>query len=87
MAVKELVEPLMFSDVLDQLGGVPPERVCLNPPPGKATVKDVIRYLDRHNRLFELIDGTLLEKVMGFSESLVMVELVVFLKIHLVLLR
>lgn len=71
MAVKVVDEPLMFSDVLHRLGDVPPERVCLNPPPGTATVKDVIRYLERHDRLFELIDGTLLEKTMGLAESMV----------------
>jgi Uma2 family endonuclease len=71
MAVNVVDEPLMVSDVLHRLGDVSPERVCLNPPPGKATVRDVIRYQDRHNRNFELIDGTLLEKTMGLAESLV----------------
>ena len=71
MAVKVVDEPLMFSDVLHRLGDVHPERVCLNPPPGTATVKDVIRYLERHDRLFELIDGTLLEKTMGLAESMI----------------
>lgn len=59
-----------LADVLDHLGDIPPERVLLNPPPGKATVKDVIRYVEAANkRLVELVDGVLVEKAMGAKES------------------
>ena len=61
-----------LDDLLVSLGGVSPRRVLFDPPPGSATVKDVIRHRDGpRRRLVELVDGTLVEKVMGFRESLV----------------
>src|SRR5437763_850484 len=59
-----------FADVLEHLGGIDPRRVRATPPPGKATEKDLLRLLDRGNRLYELVDGVLVEKVMGLMESL-----------------
>ncbi len=59
-----------LADVLDDLGGIPPERVILDPPPGQASEADVHRLegaLDK--RICELIDGTLVEKAVGTSES------------------
>ena len=44
-------------------------RVLLYPTPGTATVADVVAIHDREGRLCELIDGTLVEKVMGAPES------------------
>ncbi len=64
-----------FADVLEQLGGIDPRRVRVSPAPGKATEKDLLRLLDHGNRLYELVDGTLVEKVMGFMESAVGTEL------------
>jgi Uma2 family endonuclease len=58
-----------MADVLDQLGGVSPARIRLHPYP--ATVYDVIQIEARENRLFELVDGRLVEKVMGYTESLI----------------
>ncbi len=57
------------ADLLDHLGGVPADRVRLRPWPGTAEAKDVIEAEERENRLFELIDGVLVEKTMGFFES------------------
>ncbi len=57
------------ADLLDQLGGIPPERVRMTPYPGTATEKDVIALDDRGGPLCELIDGTLVEKTMGVYES------------------
>jgi hypothetical protein len=37
--------------------------------PGTATEKDVLSVLDRENRPCELVDGTLVEKAMGFEVS------------------
>lgn len=58
-----------IADVLKQLGNIPPRRVRAHPAPGKATERDVLRILDHENRLCELVDGTLVEKPMGFLES------------------
>jgi Uma2 family endonuclease len=61
-------------DLLERLGNIPPHRIRLRPPPGQATERDVIALLDHENRLFELVDGTLVEKVMGFRESYLAME-------------
>jgi len=57
-------------DLIERLGGVPPSRVLLTPTPGTATEEDVIAIHDREKRLCELVDGTLVEKAMGFHESI-----------------
>jgi Uma2 family endonuclease len=54
------------ADLIDRLGGIPPERIRLKPPPGQATVADVIEIEGRENRICELIEGVLVEKAMGF---------------------
>lgn len=58
-------------ELLDSLGGVPAGRVRFDPVPGTATEKDVIRLYQDHKRLYELIDGTLVEKAMGSKESFI----------------
>jgi Uma2 family endonuclease len=58
-----------LADLLQQLGNIPPERVRMRPAPGKATVRDVIEIERKENRLFELMDGVLVEKTMGYEES------------------
>jgi Uma2 family endonuclease len=54
----------------ESLGRVPLERIVFNPPPGTATVADVIRLEDHEDRLCELVGGTLMEKTVGLEESL-----------------
>lgn len=58
-----------LADVLERLGNIPPHRVRANPPLGEATERDVLRILEHENRLCELVEGTLVEKPMGFLES------------------
>lgn len=57
------------ADLLKRLGGISARRVVLDPPPGKATEKDLLRLLARRDCLFELVDGVLVEKVMGYQEG------------------
>jgi Uma2 family endonuclease len=57
-------------DLLNQLGGISAERVRIIPSPGLATEQDVINADDHEDRLFELVDGVLVEKAMGYKESL-----------------
>jgi Uma2 family endonuclease len=52
------------------LGNIPASRVRTNPAPGTATVEDVTRLRNTEGRLYELVDGTLVEKSMGWQESL-----------------
>jgi len=58
-----------LADLQKRLGGIPLERIWYHPAPGTATEKDVIEAENRENRLCELVDGTLVEKAMGFEES------------------
>jgi Uma2 family endonuclease len=71
------------ADLLERLGGVPPERVLLVPTPGTATEKDVVELDDHADRLCELIDGVLVEKAMGDYESAVASAMIYFLRDHL----
>ncbi|MBI1902596.1 MAG: Uma2 family endonuclease [Planctomycetia bacterium] len=64
-----------LADLQARLGGIPAERILLNPPPGCATEDDVQEMADHHDRLCELVDGTLVEKAMGHYESLVTILL------------
>src|SRR5262245_55769496 len=64
-----------LAELLDRLGGISPARVRTQPPLGQATVQDVIGIHARENRLCELVDGVLVEKIMGFRESLLAVAL------------
>jgi Uma2 family endonuclease len=59
-----------LADLLVQLGDIPIERVRIPPLPGQATEADVLAALEQpQKRVCELIDGTLVEKAMGFRES------------------
>lgn len=65
-----------FAEALAALGNIPPERVRLDPQPGTATKRDLLKFHDGGEGLFELVDGTLVEKPMGRPESILAAELV-----------
>jgi Uma2 family endonuclease len=70
-----------LADLIYQLGDIPPERIRLRPLPGTATEEDVLRLEGAPDkRLCELIDGVLVEKAMGFQESLIAAFLVEYLR-------
>ena len=58
-----------IADLLERLGEVPARRVRLHPAPGTATERDVLAIEAAEGRRFELIDGTLVEKSMGYYEA------------------
>jgi len=60
----------------DALGQVPLERIVFDPLPGTATEADVVRLDEDEDRLCELIDGTLVEKTVGFEESMIAVRII-----------
>jgi Uma2 family endonuclease len=76
-------EPTTIADLLEGLGGIPARRVVWNPTPGTATERDLIRFNEHGNRLYELVDGTLVEKAMGFDESIFAILLSASLINHL----
>lgn len=59
-----------LADLVERLGNVPLDRIRCQPPPGSATVDDVVRIEKKENRLCELVEGVLVEKAMGFRESI-----------------
>jgi Uma2 family endonuclease len=64
-----LADVANLGELLKRLGNIPAERVWLHPTPGTATEKDLLHILDRENRLCELVEGTLVEKAVGYEES------------------
>lgn len=58
-----------LADLLKRLGDVAPERIRLYPSPGLATDEDCTESKDRFGCLCELVDGVLVEKVMGWEEA------------------
>ena len=71
VAEPEPATMVTVADLIDRLGGIPAERIRLNPPLGTATEHDLIRLLDgADKRIYELIDGVLVEKAMGTREGL-----------------
>lgn len=64
-------EPATMEDLFDLLGSVPLNRVAYRPAPGDATEADLLAYQrDGERRPCELVDGVLVEKPMGYYESL-----------------
>jgi Uma2 family endonuclease len=53
-----------------RFGPIPFERIRHDPPPGSGTVDDVLRLNDQEDRLYELVDGVLVEKTVGLQESI-----------------
>jgi Uma2 family endonuclease len=70
MAVVTVDTPYTLADFVERLGNIPLSRVLMDPSPGHATEADLIEAERRYHRLYELVDGTLVEKGMGFQESL-----------------
>ena len=58
---------LTAQEIADRFGPIPLRRVRLTPYP--ATDEDILHIHDTEGRLYELIDGILLEKTMGLRES------------------
>ena len=58
-----------LADKLARLGDVPPDRVRLQPAPGTATEADLLDAMASDDVVYELVDGTLVEKPVGLEAS------------------
>jgi Uma2 family endonuclease len=63
-------------DLVDRFGPIPLARICFDPFPGTATEQDVLELHEKTDRLFELVDGILVEKTVGFQESVLAAALI-----------
>jgi Uma2 family endonuclease len=81
MTVAELEQdpPMTLTDLHRRFGPMPIWRIRRDPIPGTATVKDVLRILEREKRPCELVDGILVEKTIGFEESHLAIRLAILL--------
>lgn len=77
------VRPFTLVELAERFGDIPANRICMSPPPGQATEEDVLYYDDHEDRLFELVDGTLIEKTMGSYESRIAGKIFGFLFIYM----
>lgn len=57
------------ADLTLHFGPILHVRIRQSPPPGLAVEQDAIDIYERERRLFELIDGVLVEKIMGVQEA------------------
>jgi Uma2 family endonuclease len=86
MAAPAASPPTLWTvaDLLETFGPISAYRIRHDPAPGTATVQDVIAIHDRENRLCELVDGVLVEKIMAFKESCLAVLLAGLLRSYVV---
>jgi len=78
VAVSSSIDTL--AELVERLGGVPLHRIRFRPSPGTATEEDVLRVEEQESRLCELVEGVLVEKPMGFRESLLASALIQHLR-------
>ena len=69
-----------LADFWTHLGGIPPERIRMFPMPGTATENDVLEVERQTGCPCELIDGTLVEKTVGYYESFLAVKIICLLQ-------
>ena len=82
MIAKFIDPPETMADLHERLGFVPLHRIRMDPPPGSATEADVIRHLDGGNkRMYELVDGTLVEKAVGTLQAILAAALITRLNV------
>jgi len=66
-------------DLVERFGAIPLGRIRHDPPPGAATEADVIAIHEREDRLYELVDGVLVEKTVGYLEAWLAARMIILL--------
>jgi len=70
-----------LADHLIELGSISAARVLLDPPPQQAKTADLIRVNESNDKgLYDLVDGTLVEKAMSYEASVVAATILFILK-------
>lgn len=69
------------ADWVRSFGDIPLERIIFDPWPATATEDALLHKVEVEKRLCELVDGTLVEKPMGWKESLIAARLIKALSI------
>lgn len=81
-AIPEIRQEWTFAELESHLG-VSGDRIRLFPPPGLAAEEHVLEAHDRFGKLCELIDGVLVEKVVGQYEASIAGWVITFLNQYL----
>jgi Uma2 family endonuclease len=84
MATATATEWETLEELVEQLGDIPLRRIRMKPAPGTATEDDLLMAKQRYHSLFELVDGVLVEKGMGYRESLLAGVLIAALRAFVV---
>jgi Uma2 family endonuclease len=71
------IERETLAGLVQRLGDIPLDRIRVQPPPGTATENDLS---DDVKPSYELVDGTLVERAMGYFESRLGIVLAYFLE-------
>jgi Uma2 family endonuclease len=71
---------LTAADLFDLFGPISLSRIGFEPLPGTATEEDVLNWHLSHKRLYELVDGVLVEKTMGLPESFLACVVIQFIR-------
>jgi Uma2 family endonuclease len=69
------------ADLYRRFGPMAFERIRQNPPPGAGTVEDVDWLNNHEDRLYELVDGILVEKTVGLEESIIAGDILTILNV------
>ncbi len=72
-----------LEEILQAFDNIPAWRIRSDPSPGTATEKDWERLHEKKDRLYELVDGTLVEKTMGAGEAYLAAELIFLIRTFL----
>src|SRR6516162_8736275 len=72
-----------IADVHARLPGFPDDRILIFPSPGMATEEDLLKVESQTGYICELIDGTLVKKIMATRESMLATVLIYFLHRYL----
>ncbi len=74
------VADLTTTELIARVGNVPLWRIRRDPAPGTATEEDFERIRNQEDRLYELIDGVLVEKAVSDESAFLSIEIVCLLQ-------